>query len=1642
MAALNVLFSEYLDEDEQARIKAALNRVAVGDGPGRWQAPDRIEVKSKLTGGRTGALVLRIEVVRDNYRRTQIAKVGVNVATEWAAYQRIIKNAPSALCPPIEAVSAGVLDQNLRLGEDEAVVYSDVQEFGGAEPVELERVIRAAVAGGETQVRTARELIGALLKLANLVFYRDNRVADLGSWEALNPLLGADLELTAARATRDRGTTSARPGSDDVRQLLPDQVLRMALALEGAGEPGGTRSLAPGTEVMLRGFWPAREFGPRFAGRDNVTVKVEEAMLPPDRPGGQSFTLRGRVASWRSALTWQRVSQALPELAVAEGGTELDGVPIAHPFGVLRRALMDQQAGLVTSSVHGDFNPSNVLVAGDRPFLIDYASPRKDRPIQSDLAWLELNLLRHPFSELLSAAELVRLERLLALGDRVAALLGPFDRSQVDDALLAGLGDRSGDQYRKLAGPLSVLSVIRGHARTIYPEEKPGVRPWWREYHTQVLFAAHHVFKWKDELQTQGTWRAQVAAASVATEQLADEDGPWRLWQEADLDAPAAAVAPLIPATPAGLALLASLVGGINLTTAPSAPVLGAELRRITAGAVKAMAADRPWPGGVRDLYIDLPAVDLGPIRGAASDDDAAEFPLAAGRPSPLAESAVELALRARRVIVLGGTGSGKTSLLEELERRWLRPSGYLTRWPAETEVPHLPVRVRAAELQRSLRHGGDAVWEFLDQTLRGAGPVRPLLAVGVIHLLVDDFDWLAAADLPSVTGWLTQVRQRFPRALLTICCRGTHAPAELAGWRAIALHEPDPACIGQYLARHPSPGAAAIADRVLGRSPDQALAELARNPLLLSMLAQVQDAGQARTAGDLLDRYVAAVPPGSWIDHAERLAVRQLNGDHGEERADEGLACLGIVVRDGGACHFTVRVYQDYFAARVLRATAGADPRGLVLLLLRFAWRDAFKMFASFSTTTPDLLGDLVRTVADADPRYAAALLLSADGPPASLAGWFVQAQERTLKDSRASRLARERAALALADLGTCAELGYSGGRRPAYAGLLAVIADSGADPVWREFCLTALADACRAARPGQPRSLLAGSLIRQAASLITGSGVPASVRAAATRIIGDLKLHGIVALIAEQVGGETPWPVRHEAWLALRSLGERLPGRLAGAYRRAAAVRLTEVEGELPAAISAAQARQLQEERYELLRGLSGPDRLSELLKRRFAFEIGDGPVRELIDAAVAAERGRDEGGEAAWRAILFGSDLPAERLLTVIAGPDPLAAAAAAHRLLGGRPDLAPGAFAAAAAWAGQRADLVLIAAALARQRSVDLAEVTRYFRALLPAFAGPGRPDRPGLDCLGALVGAISSRDLASGVREAWRAHRFLAGHDVAERLRWPWPVVMSRFGQPRGELAAMLKSADETDVRCAIDALASAAFLLTGDAGPGYEAGADAGDRLLAQYAAGQQCELPTFLAAAAALALPGALRVIAARHGGLGAALAGLEARTGLIVALPGYGLTEIAPAAEALAAIGYLARLLSPGDELARAARRLLGETDQTGVHPSVPIGRLTGLAYLGDWRPAAEALGSGSADARLARVARNATMLWAADETEPARTAARIAGWLADRLAEPDLSLEVICEYEELKYLAEQRAGALVRGYLTGENPGSAGR
>jgi hypothetical protein len=105
----------------------------------------------------------------------------------------------------------------------------------------------------------------------------------------------------------------------------------------------------------------------------------------------------------------------------------------------------------------------------------------------------------------------------------------------------------------------------------------------------------------------------------------------------------------------------------------------------------------------------------------------------------------------------------------------------------------------------------------------------------------------------------------------------------------------------------------------------------------------------------------------------------------------------------------------------------------------------------------------------------------------------------------------------------------------------------------------------------------------------------------------------------------------------------------------------------------------------------------------------------------------------------------------------------------------------------------------------------------------------------------------------------------------------------------------------------------------------------------------------------------------------------------------------------------------------------QVMRTVDVSEAHLSVRIGRLTGLAYLGEWRPAFEALAAGSSSPLLPDIARNA-ILW----TDPGH----VALWLAARLSDPEVSRPAFNSLSELKQFAEQRAGRLVPAPASGRS------
>jgi hypothetical protein len=59
-----------------AEIEDVLRRIAVGDGPGYWTPPDRIEVRGRLTGGRGSSDVLEAIVHRGRQQSLKVVKLG------------------------------------------------------------------------------------------------------------------------------------------------------------------------------------------------------------------------------------------------------------------------------------------------------------------------------------------------------------------------------------------------------------------------------------------------------------------------------------------------------------------------------------------------------------------------------------------------------------------------------------------------------------------------------------------------------------------------------------------------------------------------------------------------------------------------------------------------------------------------------------------------------------------------------------------------------------------------------------------------------------------------------------------------------------------------------------------------------------------------------------------------------------------------------------------------------------------------------------------------------------------------------------------------------------------------------------------------------------------------------------------------------------------------------------------------------------------------------------------------------------------------------------------------------------------------------------------------------------------------------
>jgi hypothetical protein len=1595
-------FGPEFDRTTRARIDAVLRRIAVGQAAGEWdRRPDRIDIGQRYDDGLSGALVVAFQATSSRGSAWYVAKISTYEETreEWDAYLLVRGGPPNSLCLPIVAVTQGVLDRDEQ-GEDEAVICAEAGQFSSlaGSPQSLEQAVRAALSGAPDESAAVAVAVGTLFSAAQRVFYGKPHPDRRSRMDAKDSL-GPDLRVRIDLVTPDRSLLCGCAAEAAERTArYPDEVVDAGLALSGA-EADGPPSLPPVGHVELM-LAKLRQDGERWlAVRDQSTIEItaaDPAVLSSLAPG-KVTRLRGNVLDTRSGSTWEHACAVLAGLEVRAPGVIVHaGVATAHPFTALRQVLRDEDQQTWISATHGDLNARNVLLVSGVPYLIDFARGLKGAavPVLRDPAWLELNLLRRPLSEELGYADLIRLQRLLLFGDRVATLL-PAKHAAVGQTLvdLAGRDRPAGRAMR-------VLVALRRGAQGIV--DAAGGESWWRDYQRELLIAAHRAMKWRE--RDPALWHAHFAAAAVACEALTDQ---FALWPDQELADAATRLLPLLPDTPQSAPLLGEVTAALHsrATLMAEDPVrhavraararLGASTARLSP-----VAAHRARELSYEhDRYMDLSAVvSTDPRSGAAES-------------APGAASAV---LRWNETVVLGLSGSGKTALLQEVEYRLL--DAVLRPGPDELEKSpaldgRLPVIVSAAEIAES----GDRIVPLVMERLRSCFPADPagLLTAAAVHLLVDDLHLVPAETVPQVCRRLREFRHLHPGIPVTVAVRGSAPPDELAGWTAVALRGPSLAQGVRYLAY--SWRGLAMDMVLVMRHVDAAVTattgiygEAGQSPQRLAMLADLGPDALADRAtpshGDVLevylsrrlDRVTVADAREAVERRAQELARALTIGSASvlpEQAPDADLVLNenGLLAADGRGPRFSRPDVQDYFAARWLLRTMpeGGSPHPLAL---DHSWRDAWMMLLSLSSTPRRLREQVLNLAVDADPGFAARLLAACPARlrPRRIAELFVTQQLQTLRDRAQSPAAHEEAAAALA--ATRAPAGYSQ--------LLLFLSAESAAPKARALALRALADGCTGASD-EPQNMQLRDRVAVACAAILTEDAPADVLlATALETVERLHLDRLALQVSAWLRGQRSWTIRATAMRVLTALGVPLPGPTQRDVQLAARDALADLEAEMRAGRTG--PADPGRARLELLAAHSAAERLPLLLARRAAFGIGE-MAADLIDAEIAA----DNDLQGPWAAILRGHASRPE-LLRAVVSDDPPLAGAGLHAVLktGGRG--AAEAFGAVAAQ-GPPHRAAVLAALIRRLPAAHLPEAVDLARDVLATLARDPSADLEGAAC---LVQAAFIRDPVEGFRLARQTHSALAELERRDRFRWPWPTALVRCTITLAGLDRMLSSPEPRDRDLATDALGDHLFLALALPGPGQEHSFGDGARdhlmaLLRDPAEGNA--LRTVRAAAAvgiAEALPSAMAIADSGAGG--------EPET----VRSGPALVEAAPVADAFAAAGYLARNVAA--EQGERVHAWLAERDTSSLHPSVEAGRLIGLAFLGDWEPLFGAVAAGRPD--CSEAAHNVLDHWLPDDRQ---VHGQVALWVSARLREGAASRDVRDTLFRMRQHAERLYG-----------------
>ncbi|MFF8727063.1 NACHT domain-containing protein [Streptomyces sp. NPDC015171] len=1674
-----------IPREKRSEIDWVLSHLARGGGPGRLPAQvHRVEVVRLVTGGWSGAQVLEIRIRWGEPEAVEwhVAKLQDPVAAreEWTAYQTHMTELETAFRTAITAVSDRILKSEEPLpGFREAVVYQHVSERiaePGRAVATLEQLAEQALDGAADAERSALRAVGLLVRQLRESLSRTARPHPLElTLQQFNTGLGPDLVVEVDEAAA-RGVTPSL--------VFPADVFAASWAADEEEQDPRFR-----TGAWITVPWAAVRREDDDGGAvliepsDHTTIAVRSAR---ERGTPTPELLNAKVVDTRIRRYWALAEELLGgELARDARGVRLGDCRFGPPFGHLPAVLCDPAKGWVSATVHGDLNPRNVLVADDRPYLIDHARVDRGLPLLSDPAWLEMNLLRNVIGPRLDACALVRLNRLLA----VACRLGPVAGHGDDDASAwswawEGESECFGVAFR-------LLWQVRAAARHKYPQSDQ--RPWWREYLAQLSLAACRTLKWPRPMHDRHTVAAALVASGVAGEHWGvDGDGgpaACRHWPAADLNRLAAAVLPLIdPHDPQRRSLLLDIMSELDVRgSGRDRPRLAAVIRKARERTVRALCAEHAERrmlslGRRRGAFIPLHASAHGP--DGSSTEDGTE-----------PREALPLLASYEAVALVGVAGAGKSTLLQELEFRYAAAvTGEDTDPPLP---PRMPLRMHAAGLARALEEGPAGHGDVLARasaagSLLGPAACGVLLSLGGLQLLVDGFDELPQRPRPRVAEWLRALRTRHPGTSLVVCHRTSPhrgaVPTSLLQLPVVLLHQVTTEQARRYAAaritepgRTPwdallfgfdAAGPSGATDRTREVVLPQGLPELLRTPLFLWMAVEARISTETvfRSVGEQFHSFTLAylterhrrVPGAEAIEtrfgFEDKAPLLEAVAEHLVAHGPVPLAQLEprlVTIRpdwravldevfaseflrdEHGLVKFRHELFQAYWAGRVLARVAAADANALLARVLGFEWQEPARMLVGFEDTDPETIAQVCRAAADADPRYGAWLLREARIAAPESVDAFVTTQRRTLLAPSAGPRAWNVAAGALSLLRTPA----------AWSALADVITTDGARTDAVLECLAAMGSAVAHDARSRPDTAAAATL-REAVAQLFGRTLPVDVEAAALRAVGQAGLVSLAAHLTERIGAGHPWPVVREAAGALTGLGIELTPRMRAARDQACRQRLAAADHEAGEAPRAAQTAVLARERAELLTRLAGsdtPDALEVLLEHRFDPVLAELPAWSalLVDAAHA--RLARAPGDPLAALLVPGEADPSpvirRRALRLFAQGTDTEALAAAHWLLSDG-ELPPGELLELVSPASSAPRLLAAAAAVDSLDPAELAAAERLVRGLIEE----PHPDRPQwLEALAALVGAVGQHSHLLRVRLVHTATRGLMRHGATQAMKGAWAHTYYQAEIDNETLTALLEQGEDDGVQVAMDFMSGVDFLLDAAGRPDpLQLSPAAKQRILgrcpALWAEGGAEPVRAPVAPAEVVRYVQATAyagVTEAADFAKAVATSGTAAETVIRLGHSRHGIVELAASAHAVAAVGWFGRLEGEQQRLegVRAARDWLSRLDTGHGHPSLERARLVGLGMLGIWRPLL--LGLTPDDPVLHDAASQVVLGWV---PVPWRTAGPddrpgIARWIRDRLASGEVtSPEVLAVLSSILSGLSRRLGR----YLGGPHPG----